>query len=100
MRPTFSFVLILFLVAACSSAITQQQAAHNAEQFLYTRGKFFSNDSITNVTFTTTDVYKDGSNWNVGFLVQGYRGGTPVSNTARVIVDKNGEVVGAMAPPK
>ena len=90
-----------FILTACSAGISSDQAVINAEQFLYSRGKFFSSDTpITNITFTNTDIYRQGNDWNVGFLIQGQRNGSVVSNSVRVVIDSKGNVIGAQAAPK
>ena len=85
-------ILLLFLVA-CSSGITQEQAAGNAKDFIQKQVRFFATDgdipqTLFEYQFTAEDSYETDSEYVFAYHVEATYGNETKKNDITITVDK------------
>ena len=94
------FVVLLFMLTACSQTVSKDVAEKNAVDFVKSRVKFYSRDEQTTIASTVQEAkvsslssYLENSEWVVAVHVESEVNGTVKQNDIVIKVDaKTGKV--------
>ena len=99
MRKIYLLILVLFLLSACSSGITQEEAEQTALTYADTYGRYGVGDEEViskNIDIVSSKRVED--NWYITLKITSLVNGTEKSGDLTLIIDDNKNIKGVASP--